>query len=442
MARRPLPLPALRTAIVLFTRDLRVHDNPALTAAAAAAEHVVPLFVLDDAVLGRVAAPNRLAFLGEALHDLSASCAGALAVRRGGTVAEVVRLARTLDAPAVFLAVDASAFAQRRARRLAEHLEVRSFPSTSVVGIDAVRTSAGGSYRIFTPYLRAWLQAPRRAVLDPPRFSPPPDFDPGVLPELGSGTSPERARGGEREGRRRLRRFVSTGLAGYAERADDLAADATSRLSPYLHFGCVSPLELERNASESSAFVRQLAWRDFFLQLLEAAPETAGRDLRPRRAPWRDDPESLEVWKEGRTGYPVVDAGMRQLRREGWLPNRARLVTASFLTKTLGIDWRAGAAHFAELLVDADVASNTGNWQWAAGTGADPRGNRILNPLRQAARFDPHGDYVRRHVPELHGIAGASVHTPWDHPGTVDYPRPIVDHAYAAERFRAESRRH
>jgi len=418
-----------------------VHDNPALTAAAAAAEHVVPLFVLDDAVLGSAAAPNRVAFLGETLRDLSASCGGTLAVRRGETVAEVVRLARDVGATAVFLAEDASAFAQRRERRLAEQLEVRSFPSTSVVGIDAVRTTAGGSYRIFTPYFRAWLQTPRRAVLEPPRLAPPPGLEPGELPRLDAVASPDRARGGEREGRARLRRFVRTGLAVYAERADDLAADATSRLSPYLHFGCVSPLELERSASESPAFVRQLAWRDFFLQLLDAAPETVHRDLRPRRAPWREDPEALEAWKEGRTGYPIVDAGMRQLRREGWLPNRARLVTASFLTKTLGIDWRCGAEHFAELLVDADVASNTGNWQWAAGTGADPRGNRILNPLRQAARFDPNGDYVRCHVPELEGIPGGAVHTPWKLPGAGDYPRPIVDHADAAERFRTETRR-
>lgn len=414
-----------------------MHDNPALTAAVAAAGHVVPLFVLDDAVLGPVAAPNRLAFLGEALHDLSASCAGALVVRRGETVAELVRLAREVDAPAVFLAEDASAFAQRRARRLAEHLEVRSFPSTSIVGIDAVRTTAGSSYRIFTPYFHAWLRKPRRATLDPPRIFPPAGLEPGGLPDLGTGTSPDRARGGEREGRRRLRRFVGTGMAGYTECADDLAADATSRLSPYLHFGCISPLELERSVSASPALVRQLAWRDFFLQLLEAVPETAHRDLRPRRAPWRDDPEALEAWKEGRTGYPIVDAGMRQLRREGWLPNRARLIVASFLTKTLGIDWRSGAVHFAELLVDADVASNTGNWQWAAGTGADPRRNRILNPLRQAARFDPHGDYVRRHVPELAGIPGPSVHTPWELAGVDGYPRPIVDHADAAKRFRA-----
>ena len=389
----------MRTAIVLFTRDLRAHDNPALVAAAQEAERVLPLFVLDDRMLARFGAPNRLAFLGEALRDLRESLGG-IAFRRGDPVAETVRLVREIDAGAVFLAEDASASARRRERCLREELDMRTFASTSVVDPGEVRTTEGRPYRVFTPYWRAWKEAPRRPLLEAPRIRLPDGVELGEPPDLGPGESPGRPRGGETEGRKRLGRFLDFGLAGYEASADDLAADATSRLSPYLHFGCLSPLEVAERAAASEAFVRQLCWRDFFLQLLAANPRTPREDYRPRHTPWRDDPEALEAWKEGRTGVPVVDAGMRQLAAEGWLPGRARLIVASFLTKTLGIDWREGAAHFFRLLVDGDLASNVGNWQWAAGTGVDPRRNRVLNPMRQAARFDPTGEYVRRHLPE------------------------------------------
>lgn len=425
----------MRTAIALFTRDLRVHDNPALSAAAEEAEHVLPVFVLDERLTGS-SGSNRLAFLGESLRDLAESLGG-LAIRRGDTVVEVKRLAHAVDAHAVFLAEDASAFARARERRLAESLEVRTFPSTSVAGIDLLQTTSGGSYRVFTPFWKVWRIAPRRAVLEVPRVRLPRGVELGAPPDLGPGASPGRARGGEREGRRRMERFLADGLGGYGEHADDLASDATSRLGAYLHFGCLSPNELAQRAAGTESFVRQLCWRDFFLQLLAAYPSSSTRDLRPRRAPWVDDPDSLEAWRLGRTGYPIVDAGLRQLRREGWLPNRARLIAASFLTKTLGVHWRHGARHFSDLLVDGDLASNTGNWQWVAGTGADPRGNRVLNPLRQAERFDPGGDYVRRHIPELAHVPGRTVHRPWLLAAALDYPSRIVDHAAAAERFRA-----
>jgi deoxyribodipyrimidine photo-lyase len=415
----------VRTAIVLFTRDLRIHDNPALAAAAAEAERVLPLFVLDDAILARLGAPNRLAFLGEALGDLRGSLGG-LALRRGDTVAETVRLARQLDAKAVFLAEDASAFARRRERGLRAELEVRTFPSTSVLDLDEVRTASGEHYKVFTPFWRAWRKARRRAQLAPPRIRLPDGVDLGRPPDLGRGESPGRPRGGETEGRGRLEQFLAGPVRRYEELADALADDGTSRLSPYLHFGCLSPLEVAERAAASEAFVRQLCWRDFFLQLLQARPETPREDLRERRAAWRDDPDALAAWKEGRTGYPIVDAGMRQLAEEGWLHNRARLIVGSFLTKTLGIDWRHGAAHFADLLVDGDLASNVGNWQWVAGRGANPRPGRILNPLRQARRFDRDGDYVRRYVPELGHIEGGAVHGPWEQAGH-DYPARIGD---------------
>ena len=215
--------------------------------------------------------------------------------------------------------------------------------------------------------------------------------------------SPELPPGGETAGRRRLSAWLRTGVAAYDSAHDDLAADATSRLSPYLHFGCVSPLEVACRAEEvagAAAFVRRLACRDFFHQLLAARPETTREDMRPRGERWSDDRETLEAWKNGETGCPIVDAAMRQLLREGYMHNRARLIAASFLVHDLRVDWRAGARHFFDWLVDGDVANNVGNWQWVAGTGASPRPGRALDPLRQARRFDPDGAYVRRHLSE------------------------------------------
>ncbi len=213
--------------------------------------------------------------------------------------------------------------------------------------------------------------------------------------------------------------------------------------SPYLHFGCVSPLELALRLGDregGEAFVRQLCWRDFHHQVTASFGAIATDEYRPRGDRWRRRTADLDAWKEGRTGYPIVDAGMRQLRREGWMHNRARLITASFLTKDLYVDWRLGAGHFMRWLVDGDVANNSGNWQWVAGTGNDTRPHRVFNPLRQAERFDPSGDYVRRYVPELASVAGPAVHRPWMLPATqraaLDYPEPIVDHDEAVARFR------
>src|SRR5215207_2967510 len=418
--------PGLQTAVVLFTRDLRVHDLPALAAAVERAERVVPLFVLDDAVLAAFGAPNRVVFLLDALGDLDASLrrrGGALVLRRGNVVAETCRVALAAGAEAVFVSEDVSAYAQERERRLRRALtgvrvELEICPGVTVVPPGDLVPSGADHFRVFTPYWRRWREQPGRAVLAAPeRLELPDGIATGVLPqpgELGAGRSaPALPVGGETAGRRRLEVWLDDGLERYGELADHLAADATSRLSPYLHFGCVSAGEvvaraLEREGAEQ--FVRQLCWRDFNHQLLAARPETAHEDLRPRAAAWRDDEEGFVAWREGRTGYPLVDAGMRQLMDEGFMHNRARLVTGSFLTKHLGIDWRRGAEHFFEHLVDGDVANNTGNWQWVAGTGTDSRPYRRLSPQRQAERFDPDGVYARRYIREL---------------GTPDYPEPM-----------------
>jgi deoxyribodipyrimidine photo-lyase len=421
------------TFVVLFTRDLRLQDNAVLAEAARAGGSVVPLFVLDDALLPSTAA-NRLRFLLEALADLRESLRGRgsdLIVRRGDPVEETMRLVEQTGASTVFVARDSSSYAQRRERRLASaRVRLRIEDATTVVPPGELVPPGRDHYRVFTPYWRRWRESPLPPLAEVPgRLRLPGRLEPGGMPALGELTSakPSRdlAQGGERAGRRRLDHWLSAGLGDYERRRDDLAADGTSRLSPYLHFGCVSPLELVTRAREqrgAESFIRQLCWRDFYLQLLAADPRTSAENLHERGDEWRDDEEALARWLEGQTGFPLVDAGMRQLQTEGWLHNRARLVVASFLTKTLYLDWRQGAAVFSDLLLDADVANNVGNWQWVAGTGVDTRPNRVFNPTAQAKRLDPSGDYIRRHVPEV---------------DTPDYPDPIVDYAGARERFLA-----
>jgi deoxyribodipyrimidine photo-lyase len=419
-----------RTTVVLFTRDLRVHDHPALAEAAAVSERVVPLFVLDDSLLASDhARPNRVQFLLESLADLDESLrwlGGRLVVRRGDPVREALVIARAAGAHAIFTSADVSAFAQRRASRLAQEcaahgIEHRDFPGMTVVAPGAVLPSGGDHFRVFTPYWNRWRAVPLRArVSKPRRLVLPSGLAVGVLPDradlVGGATSPHLMPGGETRARVRLATWCRGDVTRYAERHDAPAAEGTSRLSPYLHFGCVSPVEVAsrypvRGASE--AFLRQLSWRDFHHQVTAAFPAIAHTDYRPRGRRWRSDAGLLEAWKAGRTGYPIVDAGMRQLAVEGWMHNRARLLTASFLVKDLGLDWRLGARHFLDLLVDGDIANNSGNWQWVAGTGNDTRPNRTFNAVRQALRFDPDGTYVRRWVPELASVPGPRIHTPW-----------------------------
>jgi deoxyribodipyrimidine photo-lyase len=423
------------TAIVLYSRDLRVHDHAALTAATTEHEQVVPMFVLDEALLRAAGTPNRMSFLLDSLHALRASLrelGGDLVVRRGEVVAEVVRIASATRATTLFVGEDASAYAQQRLRRLREQFEVRIENTVTAVAPGELAPEGRDHYRVFTPYWRRWREEPRPPIAGPPPRVKLPRLEAGRLPELSQlvaePPSPDLPIGGEAEARRRLERWLADDTADYDTARDDLAADRSSRLSPYLHFGCISANEVATRAG-NAAFVRQLCWRDFYTQLLAANPHTAREDLHRRRQPWNDDNEALERWRAGCTGVPIVDAGMRQLHAEGWMHNRARLIVAAFLTKTLGLDWREGARAFAELLVDADVANNTGNWQWVAGTGVDTRPNRLFNPQAQARRHDPNGEYVRRYVPELEELDGAAVHEPWRAPlasVAPEYPQPLA----------------
>ncbi|MEU4424270.1 deoxyribodipyrimidine photo-lyase [Actinoplanes sp. NPDC024001] len=424
--------------VALLTRDLRVHDNPVL----AGADRIVPLYVLDPTLAGLSA--NRLRFLHQSLADLRESLrrlGGDLVIREGDPVAETMRLARETGADRVAVAGDVTGYARRRERRLRdecerERTELRVTPGVTVLSPGAVRPGGGGeSYRVFSPYFRAWSAAAWRSpVATPQRITLPDGVATGSLPKIPDGESPHAAEGGETIGRRRLSGWLRQ-IEGYEGAHDDMPADGTSRLSPYLRWGCVSPLAVAEAARSrgAEAFVRQLCWRDFYYQVAHAFPKLSTEPMRPAGDQgWRYDDDAREHWQDGLTGVPIVDAGMRQLRAEGWMHNRARLITAAFLTKHLGLDWRIGVEWFFRWLLDGDVPNNSGNWQWVAGTGNDTRPYRRFNPIRQALRFDPEGVYVRRYVPELKGIDGAAVHQPWRLADPVrrglDYPGPLESH--------------
>ena len=461
------------TAIVWFRRDLRVHDHPALTAAARTADRVVPVFVLDERLLrGRFESGPRGRFLLGCLRELRASLRnrGAdLVVRSGDPARELAALAEETGADRLHFASDVSGFAMARDRRVEAAMagagvEVVRHPGLFVADVGRPRTKGGRPYSVFSPFWRAWTQLDRREVHGAPRkLALPSDVRVGEIPSAGAlglpADVPDPFPPGEAAARARMHAWLRDGIDAYADRHDRLEG-GTSELSPYLHLGCLSPRELEQRTCEAGTgagpaeFVRQLCWRDFYAHVLLHHPGNA-RHAHQRAMDgleWEDDDEAFDAWREGRTGFPVVDAGMRQLAARGWLHNRARLIVASFLTKDLHIDWRRGEAHFMRLLVDGDEGSNNGNWQWITSIGVDPAPyfRRMYNPSAQQARHDPEGAYVRRWVPELRDVPAARLAEPWtmteeeqEAAGCSigrDYPEPIVDHKHERERAMARYR--
>jgi deoxyribodipyrimidine photo-lyase len=437
-------------AVVWFRRDLRLSDNPAVAAAARHAGRggeVVALFC-DDARLRRPSGPSRLAFLSGCLAALDESIGGHLVVRAGRPEQVVPRLAREVGAGAVFVAEDFGPYGRERDHRveqtLARHeVELARVGSPYAVPPGEIVTKGGDPYRVFTPFSRAWRAHGWPAPAPASRnvtWARGVDGD-GVPPAPGVAAAlPEP---GEAAAKRAARRFRDTRLDGYDSARDRPDLDATSRLSPYLKWGCLHPRQLlaELGRSKAHDTVRtELCWREFYADVLWHRPDTVRRAFRPEMRAMRVDggrqaDEAFRAWAAGRTGYPVVDAGMRQLAAEGWMHNRVRMIVASFLVKDLHLDWSRGARWFMRHLVDGDLASNHHGWQWVAGTGTDAAPYfRIFNPVGQGERFDPRGDYVRRWVPELRGVPGAAVHRPWDlDDPPAAYPPPMVDHAVERE---------
>ena len=460
---------AATSTVVWFRRDLRVDDHPAL-AAAAARGPVVCLFVVDPGILGRShhRAPTRLRFLRAGLEALDRELArlgGRLVVRGGRPERVLPRVAAECGARRVAVTRETSPLGRARDRRVqaalaAEGIELAEHGGALIAEPEALAGSSGSGYLVFTPFFRAWSALPL-----PERVPPPARLHGPALPSKGFGRLPggdPLLPAGPGAGRERLLAFIRSGdVDAYGERRDALAEDGTSRLSPYLRLGMLGPAEVARALGPEPAagggrreLLRQLAWREFFHHLLARRPEVAREALRPalRAIRWDGDPGHVRAWVRGETGYPIVDAAMRQLDELGWVHNRARLVASSFLVKDLLVDWRVGEGHYMRSLIDGDPASNNGGWQWSAGTGADAAPYfRVMSPTRQADRFDPDGAYVRRFLPELRDVPAERIHEPWrmspeeQRAAGVrigrDYPAPIVDHrerrAIAIERYRA-----
>jgi deoxyribodipyrimidine photo-lyase len=466
------------TAVLWYRRDLRLHDHPALTTAVREYERVVPAFVFDDALLhGRFRSAPRTDFmLGclRALDEQLRRLGSGLVIRSGEPEQALVALAEELRAAAVLWTSDVSPYARARDARVTAALRAagvaaRPHGGGYVVDVSEPRTGSDTPYHVFTPFHRSWRELRRREPCDAPRRLPrlPSRLRKGRLPrsiaELGldaSAVVPEPiVAPGEAAGRRAARAWLDAPVDRYAERQDGMARLETSLLSPYLRWGCLSPLELEQRATArggkgAAAWVRQLCWRDFYAHVLLMWPGNARAEFqeRMRGLEWEDPRPHLSAWQRGETGYPIVDAGMRQLARTGWMHNRARLVVGSFLTKDLHIDWREGERWFERLLLDGEPAQNNGNWQWIASVGTDPAPpyRRMYNPTLQARRFDPSGEYVRAHVPELRDVPADKLLEPWTMSETQqrkagcrigrDYPAPIVDHKHERERALARYR--
>jgi len=479
----------MRIALHWFRRDLRLADNTALHAASRSADLVVPLFVLDDRLLQApdTGAP-RVAFLLDSLRALAReleATGSRLVVRRGDPVREVVDVARAVGAEAIFVNDDYAPYGRRRdaairAAAEAAGIAFRGHADLVLVEPHACVKDDGTPYTVFTPFARRWRAVEKSPPLARPVLPALPD---GLLRRAGGVPLPDGAGafgltlesriepGGAAQAERRLDAFVRDHVLAYRSTRDMPALDATSHLSPHLKFGTISPRTVygrvaeaigggalaqldpqkparpldgptTRRLAEAGTFLNELCWREFYQAILFHFPRvaTSAFQERLRGFAWPEKDERLvAAWRDGRTGFPIVDAAMRQLAQTGWMHNRLRMVVAMFLTKTLLVDYRVGERIFMQRLVDGDLASNNGGWQWSASTGTDAAPYfRIFNPLSQAKKFDPDGEFVRRWVPELRDVPAALVHEPSREPlllASTGYPPPCVD--YAERRARA-----
>ncbi len=457
MSQHPLHLVWLR-------RDLRLHDNASISAALLAQGQVQPVFVFDTEILARFSHPQdrRLSFIARqisALHHTLAEHGGGILVLHGKARDIMPTLCDALHAAALHAARDVEPDGRLRDKSVYDALKGR----TGMVGVwdhlllppDTVMKPDGQPFRIFTPYYKAWRKKltgaylAERKVEDAGRYADHKELarraaqaglrvlDAGnpaaMLEAVRYRLIPEPLWGIEK-GAVWLESFAARQLRDYSIQRDIMGSAGTSALSPYLRFGLLSVRECARliwGQEGAEKWLTELAWRDFYAMILYHFPQVVTQAFQDRFAgvQWHHHPERFACWQEGMTGYPVVDAAMRQLLQDGWMHNRARMIAASFLTKDLLMDWRLGEEHFAQYLMDYDLASNNGGWQWAASTGTDAQPwFRVFNPTLQAKKFDAQGEYVRRYVPELAHLDAPAIHEPWKHGGAPHYPVPIVEH--------------
>jgi deoxyribodipyrimidine photo-lyase len=433
------------TVLWWIRRDLRLTDNPALSQAAAAGR-VLPVFVLDPN-LWEPAGANRRAFLVGCLHDLNRRMGGHLVIRHGRPERAITRLAAEVDASAIYASADFGPYGQRRDEAVESALCDRNTAwhwagSPYAVEPGSVTKGDGSPFRVFTPFSRAWVSHGWDGPVErPTRITWQGDVASDAIPDAPAG-SPTLPAAGEEAAIERWQRFQEEALDDYAEARNIPAGDHTSRLSTYLKWGCVHPrtllADLDAHRKGHRIFQNELCWREFYADVLFHQPDSARQSLQANMSTMKVDSgkqadQRFEAWAAGRTGYPIVDAGMRQLQAEGWMHNRLRMIVASFLVKDLHIDWTRGARHFLHHLVDGDLASNNHGWQWVAGTGTDAAPYyRIFNPVLQGTKFDPDGAYIRTWVPELGSVPTGDIHEPWQAASLPldagDYPAPIVDH--------------
>lgn len=461
----------MSTAIWWVRRDLRLSDNQALAGALAAAERVVPVFVLDPGLLSSsYVGDKRLAFLFDGLRSLDADLrqrGSRLHVRQGEPAAELAKLMADTGAQAIFAEGDVTPYARRRDERIKAELPLRLTRGLTAQRPSAVVKDDGSPYTVYTPFSKRWLALPLPVEADlleaPQRIITPESL--ASLPIPASPALPISVPfpAGEAEAQRRLRAFVQgddAAITRYREDRNRPDLEGTSRLSPYLRFGMLSARQAvaasrtARQAARTSDacygadhWLSELIWREFYVAILYHFPHVRSGSFQRHfdRIPWANDEADFAAWCEGRTGFPIVDAAMRQLVQSGWMHNRPRMIVASFLVKDLLIDWRWGERFFMQHLLDGDPANNNGGWQWTAGVGTDAAPYfRVFNPVTQGQKFDPEGDYVRRWLPELGRVPAKYVHAPWTMPPSEQrragcvigshYPAPIIDHAFARER--------
>jgi deoxyribodipyrimidine photo-lyase len=461
-------LPGDRSVAIWWVRrDLRVSDNRALAAALRRSERVVPLFIVDPLLMDQPA-PLRKGFLWDGLRQLAAGLrvlGSRLIVRRGEPVDVLAQVVSETGAEVVFAEEDYAPYAQARDARAVARLPAHFVSGPTLRHPLDVLKAAGTPYTVFTPYSRAWsaLAPPGVDDLLPAPRRLPPVSDSLFSIEFADDIAPDDFPAGEREARQRLESFTagtSPPIWEYAHTRDRLDLPGTSTLSPYLRFGMLSARQAivatrqamdrapdQRARAGAASWLSELIWREFYHAVLYHYPDVLEQAFRPtlRHVPWDNNRTAFDAWCAGETGYPVVDAAMRQLRQTGWMHNRARMIVASFLVKDLLIDWQWGERWFMEWLVDGDPAANNGGWQWTAGVGTDAAPYfRIFNPVLQGKKFDPYGDYVRQWLPELARVPAPYLHEPWRMPPREqhdaacvigrDYPPPLVDHAWARER--------
>jgi deoxyribodipyrimidine photo-lyase len=455
----------MTTGIWWIRRDLRLDDNPALQEAVTHSDHLVPLYILDPTLLSHPA-EKRKSFLFDGLRALDASLrrhGSQLVVMQGEPQQVIADVVHTTGAQAIYAEADYSPYARKRDQAIAANFPFWLVHGLTVFPPGFIQKSTGCPYTVYTYFNRAWKSLPTPSPCCAEgefRIPPLPENLPVSQPIPPSTARNLALQAGEKAGFERLQHFLAGPITRYGQERDLLASDATSMLAPYLRFGMLSIRGLvaearfamenatdEQTHKNASLWLDQLIWRDFYFSILHHFPQVLKTSFRKdlQNIQWRNAPQDLEAWKQGKTGYPVVDAGMRQLRQTGWMHNRARMITASFLVKDLLINWQDGEAWFMEQLLDGDPALNNGGWQWSAGVGTDAAPYfRIFNPTLQGRKFDPEGEYIRRWVPELTRVPDKYIHQPWLMPSEIQqqsgcvigihYPRPIVDHQQIKER--------